>query len=248
MSATWKGVPTVSQAIREATAQSPTVTRRKGFKAELDGLRERMRTLGFGYDEIAAEVSRRYQVRPRQAYRLAWGWTQDQAAARFNELAAGEGTDLDGRASMTGPHLCEVEQVRHEAPCNRVEVKDRHRRLVAARRRSWGQPGPGDAGEGGKQPRQRQDVPVLPDGAGLASEAGRCTRGTGVVKLHKARASSNPVDMGWFAVRTRPPIAGRGTPGLVILAGREATVKACGVAVARLLEQSRAPSPLIGSW
>jgi transcriptional regulator with XRE-family HTH domain len=76
----------------------------------MDGLRERMRALGFGYDEAAAEVSRRYQVRPRQAYRLAWGLTQDQAAARFNELAAGEGTDPDGRASMTGPHLCEVEQ------------------------------------------------------------------------------------------------------------------------------------------
>jgi transcriptional regulator with XRE-family HTH domain len=69
-----------------------------------------MRALGFGYDEIAAEVSRRYQVRPRQAYRLAWGWTQDQAAARFNELAAGEGTDPEGRAGMTGPHLCELEQ------------------------------------------------------------------------------------------------------------------------------------------
>lgn len=82
----------------------------RGFKAELDGVRERMRALGFGYDEIAAEVSRRYQVRPRQAYRLAWGWTQDQAAARFNELAAGEGTDPEGRAGMTGPHLCELEQ------------------------------------------------------------------------------------------------------------------------------------------
>ena len=76
----------------------------------MDGLRERMRALGFGYDEIATEVSRRYQVRPRQAYRLAWGWTQDQVAERFNELAAGEGTDPDGRASMTGPHLCELEQ------------------------------------------------------------------------------------------------------------------------------------------
>ena len=110
MRATRKGVPTVSQAIRGATAQAPALTRRKGFKAELDGLRERMRGLGFGYDEIAAEVSRRYQVRPRQAYRLAWGWTQDQAAARFNELAASEGTDPEGRAGMTGPHLCEVEQ------------------------------------------------------------------------------------------------------------------------------------------
>ena len=82
----------------------------RGFKAEMDRLRERMRALGFSYDEIAAEASRRYHVRPRQAYRLAWGWTQDQAAARFNELAASEGTDPDGRAGMTGPHLCELEQ------------------------------------------------------------------------------------------------------------------------------------------
>jgi len=100
----------VSQAIRGATAQASAAVRRKGFKAELDGVRERMRALGFSYDEVAAEVSRRYQARPRQAYRLAWGWTQDQAAARFNELAASEGTDPDGRASMTGSHLCEVEQ------------------------------------------------------------------------------------------------------------------------------------------
>ena len=100
----------MSQTIRGATAQAPAVTRRKGFKAELDGLRERMRGLGFGYDEIAAEVSRRYQVRPRQAYRLAWGWTLDQVAARFNERAASEGTDPEGRAGMTGPHLCELEQ------------------------------------------------------------------------------------------------------------------------------------------
>ena len=31
--------------------------------------------LGFPYDEIAAEIGRRYRVRPREAYRLAWGWT-----------------------------------------------------------------------------------------------------------------------------------------------------------------------------
>jgi transcriptional regulator with XRE-family HTH domain len=76
----------------------------------MDGLRERMGALGFGCDEVAAEVSRRYQVRPRQAYRLARGWTLDQVAARFNELAASEGTDPDGQAGMTGSHLCEVEQ------------------------------------------------------------------------------------------------------------------------------------------
>jgi transcriptional regulator with XRE-family HTH domain len=100
----------VSQAIRGTTAQASAAVRRKGFKAEMDGLRERMRALGFGFDEAAAEVSRRYQVRPRQAYRLAWGLTLDKVAQRFNELAAREGTDPDGRAGMSSPHLCELER------------------------------------------------------------------------------------------------------------------------------------------
>jgi transcriptional regulator with XRE-family HTH domain len=76
----------------------------------MDRLRERMRGLGFSYDEIAIEVTRRYLVRPRQAYRLAWGWTLDKVAERFNELAAREGTDPEGRAGMSSSHLCEPER------------------------------------------------------------------------------------------------------------------------------------------
>jgi hypothetical protein len=76
----------------------------------MDRLRERMRGLGFSYDEIAIEVTRRYPVRPRQAYRLAWGWTLDKVAERFNELAAREGTDPEGRAGMSSSHLCELER------------------------------------------------------------------------------------------------------------------------------------------
>jgi transcriptional regulator with XRE-family HTH domain len=83
---------------------------RKGFAAELDGLRERMRGLGFGYEEIAGELGRRYRVRPREAYRLAYGWTLNHAAARFNAQAAEENTDPEGRASMTGARLCEFEK------------------------------------------------------------------------------------------------------------------------------------------
>jgi hypothetical protein len=49
-------------------------------------------------------------VRPREAYQLAWGWTLEQAAARFNERAGREGSDPQGRATMTGPHLCECEK------------------------------------------------------------------------------------------------------------------------------------------
>jgi len=99
----------VSQAIAVA-APSALGPGARGFKAEMDRLRERMRGLGFGYDEIAIEVSRRYPVRPRQAYRLAWGWTLDKVAERFNELAARAGTDPGGRAGMSSSHLCELER------------------------------------------------------------------------------------------------------------------------------------------
>ena len=105
-----KGALTVSQANARPVPAVPAGGRRKGFKAELDGLRDRMRTLGFTCDEIAAEVQRRFRARPREAYRLAWGWTLDQAAERFNERAAREGADPQARASMTSPHLCEVEK------------------------------------------------------------------------------------------------------------------------------------------
>jgi len=81
----------------------------KGFKAELDGLRERMRALGFSSDEIAAEMGRRYRLRPRQAYRLAQGWSLEQAAARFNDRAARQDADPDARASLTGSRLSEWE-------------------------------------------------------------------------------------------------------------------------------------------
>jgi hypothetical protein len=84
-------------------------TGRKGFKAELDSLRERMSAQGFRHDEIAAEIGRRYRVRPREAYRLAWGWSLEKAAARFNEHACRQEADAEGRASLTGSRPSEFE-------------------------------------------------------------------------------------------------------------------------------------------
>ena len=77
-----------SRVARVATEGVSDAAGRKGFKAGLDDVRERMRGLGLGYDEIAAEVARRHRVRPRESYRLAWGWTLGHAAERFNALAA----------------------------------------------------------------------------------------------------------------------------------------------------------------
>jgi transcriptional regulator with XRE-family HTH domain len=104
---------TATQAIARVDGKLPDVSvaaGRKGFKAELDDLRERMRKLGLGYDEIAGEIARRYRLRPRESFRLAWGWSLNHAAARFNALAAQAGTDPHARAGMTGPHLCEYER------------------------------------------------------------------------------------------------------------------------------------------
>lgn len=78
-------------------------------KKEIDAARERMRGLGFGHDQIAAELARRHKLRPRKAYRIAYGWTLTEAAARLNARAAEQGTDPNGRASLTAAHLSEHE-------------------------------------------------------------------------------------------------------------------------------------------
>ena len=62
--------------------------------------------------------------------------------------------------------------------------------------------------------------------------------------------SSNLADVGWVATRTRTTmhlLSGRGTLGLGDVAGREATLKACGVGVARLQGHSWASTPSKGS-
>src|SRR5579875_639121 len=95
------------------TLHTPTTTgrdRRRSFKAELSDLRERMCALGLGYAVIAVEMARRYQLRPREAYRLAHGWTLDKAAELFNARAAEVGADPHGRSSLQSTRLGEYEK------------------------------------------------------------------------------------------------------------------------------------------
>ena len=49
------GIGPGSRAVRGTGQGASVAAGRKGFKAELDDLRERMRRLGLGYDEIAAD-------------------------------------------------------------------------------------------------------------------------------------------------------------------------------------------------
>lgn len=65
--------------------------------------------MGFGYQQIAAEFARLYRLRPRAAWREAYGLTLTDAAERFNAHCADSGLDPDGTSGMTAAHLCEYE-------------------------------------------------------------------------------------------------------------------------------------------
>ncbi|WP_239311574.1 helix-turn-helix transcriptional regulator [Frankia sp. Cj3] len=88
---------------------------RPSQRVEQDELRTRMHATGMSHHEIAIEFARRYRLRPRAAYRVAHGWTQQQAADRINAHAVRAGLDPEGAAPMTAPRLSEVENWPHPA-------------------------------------------------------------------------------------------------------------------------------------
>jgi hypothetical protein len=69
-------------------------------------LREQMRSMGLGYRDIAAEFARRYKMRPRGAWREAYGWSLQDTADRINEFRGDTGLDPGGLAAMTAPRTC----------------------------------------------------------------------------------------------------------------------------------------------
>lgn len=79
------------------------------LRAEQRAVRERMRALGLRRRQIAVELGRRYGLRPRAAWRHAYGWSLKDAAEQINNRAGETGLDPSGTAAMTGPHLCEYE-------------------------------------------------------------------------------------------------------------------------------------------
>lgn len=79
------------------------------LRKEKRDLREKMRAKGLDHRDIAAEFARRYNLRPRAAWREAHGWSLQQTADRINEFRGSVGLDSGGFAGMTAPHLCEHE-------------------------------------------------------------------------------------------------------------------------------------------
>ncbi|MGQ0776111.1 MAG: helix-turn-helix domain-containing protein [Pseudonocardiales bacterium] len=81
-----------------------------GSRPDVEVVRLRMQSLGAPVDVIAAEISRRYEYRPRQAYRLAHGWNQSEAAERYNQLVQARGTEHAGRDTMSPSRVSEYER------------------------------------------------------------------------------------------------------------------------------------------
>ena len=80
------------------------------LRAEQRALREQMRGLGLSRRQIAVEFARRYRLRPRAAWRHAYGWSLMEAAERISDYAVRSGLDPDGATvAMTAPHLSEYE-------------------------------------------------------------------------------------------------------------------------------------------
>ncbi len=79
------------------------------LRAEKRALREKMRDMGLSRHVIAGELARRYRLRPRAAWREAYGWSLNEAAGHINAHTGQAGLDPGGISSMTGPHLSEYE-------------------------------------------------------------------------------------------------------------------------------------------
>lgn len=79
------------------------------LRGEQRALREKMRGLGMSHRQVATELARRHELRPRAAWRQAHGWSLTEAAKQINAYAARTGLDDGVTVSMTAAHLCEHE-------------------------------------------------------------------------------------------------------------------------------------------
>jgi len=82
---------------------------KSSLRAEQRALREKMRELGMSRRQIAIEFARRYRLRPRAAWRNAYGWSLTEAAEQISTYAARAGLDSGATVAMTAAHLCEHE-------------------------------------------------------------------------------------------------------------------------------------------
>lgn len=79
------------------------MARTTGTKSQRDNVRQTLDGLGMDTAMVAVELQRRFGLRPRDAFRQAHGWTQEQVSSRLN--AAGTGA-----ATFTGARISDYER------------------------------------------------------------------------------------------------------------------------------------------
>src|SRR5260370_36985022 len=72
---------------------------KSSMRGEQRALREKMRALGMSHRQITVRFARRYQLRPRAAWRHAYGWSTTEAADHIATHAA---------HAWLGPHVSTV--------------------------------------------------------------------------------------------------------------------------------------------
>lgn len=71
-----------------------------GLRADQARLRERMRGLRLGHEQITPELAPRHRLPHRAAWPQAYEWSLSQAASQVNAAAGALGLDRDGRAAV----------------------------------------------------------------------------------------------------------------------------------------------------
>ncbi len=80
------------------------MARKTGSRADRETLRRQMQSLGADIEAIAEEMQRRFGFRPREAFRHAHGWSQEETAERCNAATG------DDRGSFNGTRVSEYER------------------------------------------------------------------------------------------------------------------------------------------
>jgi hypothetical protein len=179
-------------------------------RAEQRKLREQMRGLGMSRAEIAAEMTRRYRLRPRAAWRTAWGWTLEESAERFNAVRAkdaGEAvTSLTGsrlsewenwplstrKPSVTG--LCVLAEVYQCGVLDLIDFHDRQK-LSTAELLALGKTGTAPATP--KDGIGRQAVPQI----AVTQTQASSVYPPGLTRPQTAAEAPGPADVGWLVTR-----------------------------------------------
>ena len=233
-------------------------------------LREQMRGLGMSRAEIAAEMARRYKLRPRAAWRIAWGWTLEEAAERYNTLRTKD--DAQAVSSLTGSRLSEWEnwplstrkppitglhllaEIYHAGVLDLIDVCDREK-LPAPELLTLGKTGALPTGQHSHHGQPAMQAPAKSGGQTQPSSAFIAAgvtdpQSAALVAADVAHRPTGPEDTGpsGDGQAECAVLVGQSRPGE--MSRRDLLTDACGLAITAAvpIPFSVTPAPAVASW